>query len=154
MRIPRPFRRSSIRLDASRSSGLGAAQRKARNLPLRSPSFLSPSKPAARFFATIMPSLILTVLLVHIAIYLINTIGATTIDALVCFHLSVLSSVYHILRRPATPWCSICEFKFKILSSLFPVIVMLIFCFLNTSYGFFTSNSRLRSPRTPGSKTV
>ncbi|BDD61179.1 GET complex subunit get1 [Monascus purpureus] len=29
-----------------------------------------------------MPSLILTVLFVHIAIYLINTIGATTIDAL------------------------------------------------------------------------
>lgn len=32
----------------------------------------------------IMLSLVLTILFVHIAIYLVNTIGASTIDALVC----------------------------------------------------------------------
>jgi hypothetical protein len=31
-----------------------------------------------------MLSLVLTVLFVHIAIYLVNTVGATTIDTLVC----------------------------------------------------------------------
>lgn len=40
-----------------------------------------------------MLSLVLTVLFVHIAIYLVNTIGASTIDALVCSVMSRLSRV-------------------------------------------------------------
>lgn len=55
-----------------------------------------------------MMSLVLTIFLVNLAIYLVNTIGATTFDNLVCssnpvLQLFILSFLSHLFSHPSSP---------------------------------------------------